>query len=331
MAAVAARRSARKGAASRAWRGRGLGIGPGPGLGLGLGLGIGPGLGLGIELGIRWVTCQPSVARAKALSRSSSKEKCVLASNASSRAAACRSAASSAASSPSSSSSRGGASSSAMRASSTSISPSRSSSVSSPRSACVHWHRAQWAAEAAAASGSPHGGRVAHRTERSGSSRGEEWLTGAHAGRPGLAAFHWARWRGGPTARTPPWVARRGGSRDAGRIAPPDGPRAAPVPGGRGGPALAGYRNGALLSARSAASPSASRANMKVRSPKRSKGTYTAAAVSAVAGAPRGVEPGGRPSDGRAAAVAPGIGPNSQNFRVPRSLGAARPSFMRPE
>ena len=156
----------------------------------------------------------------------------------------------------------------------------------------------------------------------SGSPHGAEWFITrrgvAHhtAGRPGLAAFHWARWRGGPTARTPPWVARRGGSRDAGRIAPPDGPRAAPVPGGRGGPALAKCRNGALLSARSAASPSASRANMKVRSPKRSKGTYTAAAVSAVAGAPRGVEPGGRPSEGRPAAVAPGIGPNSQNFRV---------------
>jgi len=55
---------------------------------------------------------------------------------------------------------------------------------------------------------------------------------------------------------------------------------------------------------------------MKVRSPKRSKGTYTAAAVSAVAGAPRGVEPGGRPSEGRPAAVEPGMGPNSQNFRV---------------
>ena len=68
---------------------------------------------------------------------------------------------------------------------------------------------------------------------------------------------------------------------------------------------------------------------MKVRSPKRSKGTYTAAAVSAVAGAPRGVEPGGRPSEGRPAAVAPGIGPNSQNFRVARSLGAAeRPAFI---
>ena len=99
--------------------------------------------------------------------------------------------------------------------------------------------------------GPPHGGRVARHT----------------AGKPGLAAFHWALRRGGTTARSHPgW---RGGSRDAGRIAPPDGPRPTPVPGGRGGPSLAGCQNGALLSARSAASPSA---NMPVRSPKRSKG-----------------------------------------------------------